>query len=146
MTIQSAAARELAVVGTIDPATVTNTQVYTDVIDMTKWGQVAAFCLLGNLASETVDFKAYTCASDGSNKVALKSCAQLAAHASNNDNTQLVINVRGQDLTGGERYITFGLVTGGASGGPAAVLAIGTNARFAPGADNDLASVVEIKV
>jgi len=145
MTMNTIAAREIALVGTIDPATVANTEVFTDVIDMTKFGQVFGIALLGNMAAETIDFKAYTCASDGSSKVALKSCTQLAAHASTNDNTQLAINVRAAEVGASGRYIVFGLVTGNSTGGPCAVAALGTDPRFGPASDSDLASVVQIK-
>lgn len=136
---------DLPVVGVINPSTVVNTEVFSTVIDMTKWGQVAAFCSLGNLAAETVDFKAYTCASDGTSSVALKACTQLAAHATNNDNTQLVMHVRSTNL-GASRYIRFGLVTGGVTGGPASVLVLGADARHEPGTNLDLASVQQIKI
>ena len=145
MTMNTIAARNLPILGTIDPGTVANTEVFTDVIDMSLFHQVVGIALLGNMANETIDFKAYTCAANGTSKVALKSATQLAGSASANDNTQVVINVAAQDLTGGERYICFGLVTGGATGGPAAAVAIGVNARFGPGSDNDLASVQQIK-
>lgn len=136
------ASERFAVVATIDPATIANTEIFSDVIDMSRWGQVLGIALLGNMASETVDFKSYTCASDGSSKVALKNATQLAAHASNNDNTQLLINLRAEDLsTSGARYVVFGLVTGGATGGPASVVALATDAHFQPASDNDLASV-----
>jgi len=146
MSINTLAAADIAVVGTLDPVTVVNTEVFTDVVDMTKFGQVLGIALTGNMAAETIDFKAYTCASDGGSKVALKSATQLAAHASNNDGKQIVINVRAEDLTSGQRYIVFGIVTGNSSGGPAAIVALGTNARYQPATDSDLASVVEIKV
>lgn len=144
-----AAAEKIALVGTIDPATVANTEVFTDVIDMHRWHQALGIALLGNMASETIDFKAYRCASDGSSKVALKSATQLAASATANDNAQVVINVRSEDLSAaaeGARYVVFGLVTGGATGGPAAVVALGVDPRFSPASDNDLASVLQIKL
>lgn len=141
-----AAGEKIAVVGTIDPATVANSEQFTDVIDMSKFHQVLGIALLGNMAAETIDFKCYYCDSDGNNAAALKSATQLAAHASNNDATQIAINVRADDLVAqSKRYIKFGLVTGGATGGPAAVVALGTDARFSPASDSDLASVVQIK-
>lgn len=146
MSITTLAARDIAVVGTLDPVTVVNTEVFTDVVDMTKFGQVMGIALTGNMAAETIDFKCYTCAANGDTKVALKSAAQLAAHATTNDGVQMVINVRGEDLTAGQRYIVFGIVTGNTTGGPAAIVALGTNARYQPAADSDLASVLEIKV
>ncbi len=146
MDINVAAGEKLAVVGTIDPATVANTEVFTDVIDMSKFHQVLGIALIGNVASETIDFKAYSCASGGGSAASLKVATQLAAHASNNDNTQLVINVRAEDMqASGQQYIKFGLVTGGATGGPCSVVALGVDAKFSPASDSDLASVQQIK-
>lgn len=146
MNLNVAAGEKIAVVGTIDPATVANTEVFTDVVDMSKFHQVLGIALIGNVAAETVDFKAYSCDSGGTTAVSLKVCTQLAAHASNNDNTQLVINVRAEDLQAStQRYIKFGLVTGGATGGPCAVLALGVDPKFSPASDSDLASVQQIK-
>ena len=142
-----AAGEKIAIVGTIDPATVANTEVFTDVVDMSKWHQCLGIALIGNVAAEAIDFKAYRCAAGGGSAVALKSATQLAAHASNNDGTQVVINVRAEDLAAsGDQYIKFGLVTGGATGGPCSVVALGVDGRYQPESDNDLASVVQIKL
>lgn len=147
MTINSAAGDKLALVGTIDPATVANTEQFTDVVDMSRFHQALAMALLGNMASETIDFRAYTCNADGSSSVLLKACTQLAANASTNDNMQLVISVRAEDLAAsGRRYVRFGLVTGGATGGPAAVAVLGVDARYQPASDSDLASVQQIRL
>lgn len=136
----------LAVVATIDPQTVANTELFTDVVDMQKHHQAIGIAQLGNMASETIDFKCYYCESDGSSAVALRSATQLSAHASNNDNKQVVIQIRAADLiASGKRYVKFGLVTGGATGGPASVLVLGGDLRSGPASDNDLASVAEIK-
>ena len=76
----------LALVGTVDPATVANTEVFTDVVDMGALQQAIGVAMLGNMAAETIDFKAYSCDSDGNNAAAItgKAATQLAAHASNN--------------------------------------------------------------
>lgn len=142
------ASEVLTVIGTIDPQTVVNTELFSDVVDMSKFGQVFGIALLGNMAAETIDFKCYRCASDGTSAVALKSATQLAASATANDNAQVVINVRAEELESASadaRYVKFGLVTGGAAGGPATVLALGVDARQGLAADLDLASVLEIK-
>ena len=147
MSINTAAGEKLAVVGAINPATIANTEIFSTVVDMSKWHQLLGVAMLGNMAAETIDFKAYSCNSDGSSSVALKSCTQLAANAATNDNTQLVISMRAGDLlASGKQYVRFGLVTGGATGGPAAVLALGVDARYQPGSDGDLASVQQIKL
>lgn len=145
MNMNAKATERLGIIGTIDPATVANTQVYSDVADLSKFHQVVGICLLGNMASETIDFKAYYCDSDGSNATAVTSATQLAAAASTNDNTQIAINVRSDDLiAAGKRYVKFGLVTGGATGGPAAVVVLGVDARFGPGSAANLTTVQQL--
>lgn len=136
----------LAVVGTIDPATVTSTEVFTDVVDMGANAQALAIACIGNMAAETVDFKCYSCDSDGSNAAAITGLAatQLAAHASNNDNKQIVINVRDDALlASGKQHVKFGLVTGGATGGPCAVVVVAAPRQGLASAA-DLSTVVEI--
>ena len=136
----------VAVVGVVNPATVANTEVFTTVVDLGSITQAMAVAMIGNIAAETVDFKAYSCDSDGSNASAItgRAATQLAAHASNNDNKQLVINVRDGDLlASGKQHVKFGLVTGGATGGPCAVVVLGT-ARQGLASGSDLSSVVEI--
>jgi len=145
MPVSSQPSERIGVVGTIDPQTVANTETYTDVVDMKSFHEVLGILLLGNMAAETIDFKAYYCDSDGNNAVSLKAATQLAAHASNNDNKQIVINVKSQDLAAlNKRYVKFGLVTGAGTGGPSAVVALGVSPRFAPVTDSDLSSVAEI--
>lgn len=126
---------KVAVAGLLVPATVANTEVFTDVVDVSKYGGVMAIAVLGNMASETIDFKAYRCASDGSSAVALTGYAitQLAAHASNNDSKAVIVSMLSDALmASGAQYVKFGLVTGGATGGPAMAIALGLDARFQP--------------
>lgn len=145
--INTKAGEKIAVVGTIDPQTVANTELFTDVVDMSKFHQALFIALLGDMAAETIDFTLYYCDSDGNNAAELKDCTQLAAHAANNDNDQLVISLRAEELlAAGKRYVKAGLVTGGATGGPAAVVALGVDAHYEPASDSDLASVVEIQL
>jgi hypothetical protein len=139
------ATSKLAFLGVINPQTVANTELFTNVIDLSTVHQVIGMALLGNMASEVIDFRCYRCASDGSSAVALTWADELAASATANDNRQLAINVRSDDLiASGARYVKFGLVTGGSTGGPAAVLALGVDARFGPASALNLASVVQL--
>lgn len=145
--INVAAGEKLALIGTIDPATVANTEVFSDVVDMSKFHQVLAIALLGNMAAETIDFKAYSCDSNGSNAAALKNATQLAANATANDNAQVLISVRAEDMqASGKQYVKFGLVTGGATGGPAAVAVLGVDAKYQPASALHLASVLQNKL
>ena len=144
--MQAKLSETTAVVGVINPATVANTEVFTDVVDLGANRQACAVLMIGNIAAETVDFKCYSCDSDGNNAAAItgRAATQLAAHASNNDNKQLVINVRDGDLiASGKQHVKFGLVTGGATGGPCAVVVLGAP-RQGPASANDLSSVAEI--
>jgi hypothetical protein len=137
----------LSVCATVDPQTTANTEKFTDVIDMSKYDQVLGIALTGDMASETIDFRVVTCDSGGANPVALKACAQLTASAGANDGAQLELAVRSADLNAnGEaaRYIKFGLVTGGATGGPCAVVVVGI-AHAGLASANDLSTVAEIK-
>src|SRR5262245_27810973 len=146
--MHSKPAEKCALVGRVNPQTVNSTEKFTDVVDMSKWGQALGVALLGDMAAETIDFRCYTCASDGSGAVQLKAATQLAAHASNNDNKQVEINVRAEEVISAsnqtKQFVKFGLVTGGATGGPACVVALGLKPRFGPATDDDLASVVEV--
>lgn len=140
------AIEKVAILGVLTPQTVANVEKFTTVVDMSNIGQVMAVAQLGDMAAETVDFKAYTCDSDGTGAAALKAADQLAANAGNNDGKQVAINVRSDELlASGKRYVKFGLVTGGASGGPAAVLVLGTDMRQGLASANDLASVLQLK-
>ncbi len=136
----------LALVATIDPQTLANTETFTDVVDMGANTQAIAILLTGNMAAENIDFKAYSCDANGSNAAAItgRAATQLAAHATNNDAKQVVINLRDTDLlASGKQHVKFGCVTGGASGGPVAVTVLATPRQGLASAA-DLDSVVEI--
>ncbi len=138
-----------AVIGTIDPQTVSNTEKFSDVIDMKDFHQVLCIFMLGNMAAENIVARCVTCDSSGSNAAALKTADTLSAHATNNDNKQIVISVRGEDLPGtsnANRYVKFGLVTGGSTGGPASAIVLGIDPKHGPAEKHDLATVVEIEI
>lgn len=146
MNVNIAAGEKLAILGRINPQTVANTEVFTDVVDLSRFHQALGIALLGNMAAETIDFKCYTCDSDGSNASALKAATQLAASATANDNAQVVISMRAEDLqAASKRYVKFGLVTGGATGGPAAAIALGVDARYEMASADNLVSVKQVK-
>lgn len=147
MNVNIAAGEKLAILGRINPQTVANTELFTDVVDLSRFHQAIGIALLGNMAAETIDFKCYSCDSDGSNATALKSATQLPSSATANDNAQVAISVRAEDLqASSKRYIKFGLVTGGGTGGPAAAIALGVDARFEMASADNLASVKQVKL
>lgn len=133
----------LPVVAVLSPQAVVNVEKFTDVVDLSAHRQLLAVVALGDMAAEAIDAKFYACDSDGSNAVAVTSAAQLAASAAGNDNKQIVINVRAEDLlASGKRYGKFGVVTGGVAGGSVAVVVLGLPRAGAASAQ-DLASVVQ---
>ncbi len=136
----------IAVVGTVDPQTVANAAVLTDAVDMALWHEVIFVLALGDMAAETIDFGIYESATSGGSYTAIsnKAATQLAAHASNNDNKQIVISVKASQLSAGMRYIKGRAITGNSTGGPACILALGLKPRYGPGSDDDLSSVVQI--
>lgn len=138
----------MPLVATIDPQTVANSAKTSDVIDMSKYERAMAVFALGDMAAETIDCAIYTCDSAGSNGAAFKSASQLAAHASNNDNKQIVIEVDGDDLaeggTNANRYIMARMVTGGSTGGAACCLVFAQPKQKT--GDDDLASVAEVEI
>jgi len=132
----------IAVVGTVDPQTVANVEKFTDVVDMSKWHEACFVALLGDMANETITFTVYESAnSDGSSGSAITGkTTSLSASASANDNTQIQVNLKGEELGSGKRYVRAGLVTGNSTGGPAAVLALGLCPRYGPASDDDRSS------
>lgn len=137
-------AQLLAVVAVLPPAATANAERFTSVVNMGNFHQAVAVVQLGDMAGEAITVKAYACKSDGTGAVALtaNSPAVLAASAADNDNKQLVLNVRAEDLLeSGLSYLKFGVVTGGATGGPVAAVVLG-HPRDGWGKDSNVVSVV----
>lgn len=146
ITTNAKLAELLAVVAALPPAATANNQRFTDVVNMGKFHQAVAVIQLGDMAAETITVKAYACKPDGSGAVALEgnSPAVLAADAAANDNKQLVLNVRAEDLLLTElSHLKFGVVTGGASGGPVSAVVL-AHPRQGWGAANNAASVIAV--
>lgn len=130
--------------------TVSSTQLVTTAVNMAggNFRRLMGVCILGDMAAETIDFRLEKCSdSTGTGAVALKSATQLAAHATNNDNKAIIINVDVAELSGETTltYVRCRAVTGGATGGACGLLLMGSNHRHGPMADFDSADVVEIK-
>lgn len=138
----------LAVVSTIDPQTVTSSAAAAgDGIDMSRFEQCTAFFLLGDMASGTIDciLQQETVSSFDDSVSTLLAATQLAASATVNDNKQIVLSARSEDLAAGDRYVRPQITIGDATGGPVSCVVLGHSARYEPAADFDLATVVEIK-
>lgn len=132
------------VIAARSPATMANAQVLSDVVDMSKYRTVMAILMLGDMAAETIDFSLQTDSAQAFNVdvQTLVAATQLAANAANNDNKQLVLQAVVEKMKPGHRFLRARGITGGATGGNAAILLIG-EPRYSNEAN--LASVLEVK-
>lgn len=132
-------------VAALDPQTVANSEKLTGAVDLSKFSEVMFVFLLGDMAAETIDCGVYESDASGGSYAPLtgKQATQLAAHASNNDNKQIVITVKSEELSSGKRFLKGRMITGNTTGGPAAILALAAP-RFGPGTDDKAASVVQV--
>lgn len=137
---------ELAsVVATIDPKDQNNqSAVLSDAIDMSKWSEILAILVCGNVDS-TIDLKlTESDASAGSySDIAGKAITQLAAHASNNDGKICLISLSGAELSDDKRYVKASLTVGNGTANPVAVTILGA-AKQQPATDHDLADVAQV--
>ncbi len=137
----------MALIGTIDPQTITTSEIFTDVIDVADFSKVMVTFLTGNMAAEDVTCRVVTCDSAGNNAAALKTATTLAGHATNNDNKQIIIEIDCDELaeggTNANRYIKGGAVSAGSGGAMAAV--VHGIPRHLPGTNVDLTSIAEIE-
>lgn len=137
----------LALVSTIDPQTVANSEKIGDYVDMADYHEIIAIFSLGNMAAETIDCRLQEAlTSAGGSAQAAKSATQLAAHASNNDNTQIIISLKSEDMDTDDsyRYVAPRMVTGNTTGGAASCVVLGLPKNL-PATDFNLASVQEVE-
>lgn len=130
----------------IAAGTISSSPATSSWVDAAHYSELVAELVLGNMASETIDFKIEQATdASGSGAKDLVAATQLAAHASNNDSKVLQISAltTALDSANGFRYVRIRAVTGGATGGPAAATLRGC-ARYLPGAQTT--AVVETKV
>jgi len=129
------------------PATFANTEKVTDAIAVADYHQFVFILAIGDVAAETVDFRLEVADDSGftTNKTTLKAATQLAAHASNNDSKEIILEARNADIirvSSTALYIRGRAITGGATGGPMAILGFGVYPRYGKGSHR--ASVVEV--
>ena len=138
---------QLSLQATIDPVVqVSGTVLTSDYIDLSNFRRAIFIALSGDMASETIDFAVMeaTNASAGSAQV-LKSATQWVAHATGNDDKQLVVNVRSEELSAGYTHVALRWTQGSTVGGPGSVVGLGADPRHvADETGDDLATVKEI--
>ncbi|CUS05409.2 conserved protein of unknown function [Candidatus Promineifilum breve] len=135
-----------AVVATIDPASLTANTYVSDWVDASKFEQLLAIILLGAMTTNgTFNAKlVQSKASDGSNPADItgKAVTELTA-AGTDSNKQVLINLRGDELTEGYRYVALSVTTAVAATIAGAAI-LGFNPDYGPASGSDLASVDEI--
>lgn len=137
-------------IGTIDPQSVTTTEVFTDVIDMTDFDEVTFYFMTGASGADDIVARVVTCDSGGTNAAAFKTASTLSGSATANDNVQIIVNVTAEDLAGGstnaDRYVKGGIVSA-SNATLAACAVIGYKPKHGPGHADvpDLTSVQEIE-
>lgn len=128
----------MAIVATIDPQTIGNVAVVSDWVAMGTWESVAFAALIGNVPAETFDIglQQATDASGTASKV-LANATQIAANATVNDNTQLLLQARAEDLdfANGFTHVAIRILGAGPVGGPISAVGLGFNARYGVGTD-----------
>lgn len=139
-------ADNLAVLGTIDPASISASTVNTDVIDMRYWREVLFIVVTGALGtSATADFLVKGDSASGGSyatTVTGKSITQLVK--ASHDNSQAIVRVTAEEAAAqGFRYLR-GSLTIGTAASLASVIVVGAHARYSDATDFDLASVVQI--
>jgi ethanolamine ammonia-lyase small subunit len=134
-----------AIIGVIEPDVNGAAAYDSDEVDMSLWGSIQAVVMAGDFGSSaTLDFKLQSATSSGGSfsDVTGKAITQLTQAGTDADK-QAVINLRGDELTAGHRYVKAVMTVGTASVNSASIV-LGFDARHAPASDNDLSSVDEI--
>jgi len=136
---------EWAVVGQMYPVSQTAATVYTDDVDMSLFEQVILVVTTGALGTgATIDASIVSgTAASPTTAITGKAATQLHdSPATNNDDNVAIINLRGDELTEGHRYVRGKIVVATATSIMTAVM-LG-KAKSLPASDSDLAAVVEI--
>jgi hypothetical protein len=134
----------MAILATIDPQAAGTTTASTDAIDC-RYPRFVTFLVSTGavLATGTVDFivREMTASTTGTTTVAggVAAITQLVGTA--DSNKQVIVEVDTRKL--GNRYIK-GVLTTGTANGIGHVIALGSEMRYQPASDYDLASVDEI--
>lgn len=135
-----------AIVATIDPASLTANTYVSDWVDASKFDNLMAVILLGAItANGTFNAKliqSQVAAGTSPADIAGKAVTELTK-AGSDDNKQVIINLRGDELTAGYRYVALSVTTAVAASLAGAAI-LGFNPNYGPASDYDLASVDEI--
>ena len=134
-----------ALVGVVDPDANTAAEYLTGVIDMSLWEQVAVIGVVGDLgASASVAFSVTSSATSGGTYAAVSGKSVTVGGTSPNtgSNTQVIINVRSEEITSNNRYVKVAMTVATATS-DCALVVVG-KARLKPAYENDVSTVSSI--
>ena len=134
----------VTIAGIASPQTIANTPVVTSPVDMSRFQEALFVLSMGAMASETMDFKLQASATSGGTYADIPGRAITTIAAGSTSNKQALINMKAEKMPTGTQFVRGSAVTGGATGGPASITALGAEPRFGPASDDKLASVVQI--
>lgn len=138
---------KIAILATLNPASVAPGTVVTTFVPMALFGSVAALVQLGALgAGATVDAKlrqATDATGTGAKDIPGKAIAQIVK--ASGDNTQAIIECRAEDLdtNSGFNFVALSVTVGTAASLVGASL-IGGNGRFYPASSYNQTAVVQV--
>lgn len=147
---------QLAIVSTVDPdaytvGATTTTTFAGDTIDMSTSHRVMFIIMTGILPAQSViDFNVYSATGSTTGTNTTTALVSITALGNADDDEQVVVEVEGQDLADGYRYLVPHLTVGNTGGGTLtcdlAMVALADTERYKPASANhpDLASVSEI--
>jgi len=143
--MQSQPSERAAVVATIDPANLNNSTAVSDWIDMRKFHEAMFVLILGATdAAITAKLREATDSSGtGAQDITGKAMTALGA---NDDNKQVVFNLKSEELTvnSGFTHAALSVTVANGTTNSGGAIALGMRPRHGPANDDDLSSVAEI--
>ena len=141
---------KVAILGTIDPDVTVASTVVSDYGSMADFESIMFVLTVGTLgASATIDAVVQQATDSGGtgakNLTTSKAITQMTQAGTDQSDTQVVINVRAEDLDMANSFdhVAISVTVGTATSDIGAVV-LGLNPRYAPASDNDITSVGEI--
>ena len=135
-----------AVVGVIDPDAYAAATYLTAAVDMSDFDQLLGIISVGDMGSNaTLDAKFVQATTAGGtySNVTGGAITQLTQGSPDDSNQQVLINLKGSDLSDGYRYVKLS-VTIATAACDAGAMVLGFGPNFGPASDGDLSSVAEI--
>lgn len=134
---------EWAIVATIDPVDGNAVDPETDVIDMSKYHELAAVVMTGVVAaSGTLDFALHGSANSDGSSAALITGKSITQFTATDDGKQAIISLKAEELSATQRYVK-GVMDNSAHSQLCAVVIFGRK-KYESQTEDDLSTVDEI--